>query len=248
MRLKAMSKPTIMILGTFHMGSTLDMIEIEKDSMLSVQRQKEIKEVVDRLKDFKPTKIALEVEKKRNGTLNEEFTGFLKGDYHLMENEIDQIEYRLAKQMGHQEVYAVDWMEQGALQRESSEVAEWAKEHQPKLYEELFGPLYRLELTTVGKSVNDLLLYYNQPEVVEQLHRSYVNMARIKDTKQYVGMDWLIWWYQRNLILFSNLSDLVTTPDDRILFIVGGSHVRIVENFVKESGLFETVSVQSYLQ
>lgn len=242
------SKPTIMILGTFHMGTTLDMIEIEKDSMLSTQRQKEIEGVVGRLKDFKPTKIALEVEKKRNGTLNEEFTSYLKGDYQLKENEIDQIGYRLAKEMAHPEVYAVDWMEQGACQREINEVVEWAKEHQPDLYEELFGPLYQLELTTAGKSVNDLLLYYNQPEVVEQLHRSYVNMARIKDAEQYVGMDWLIWWYQRNLILFSNLSDLATTPDDRILFIVGGSHVSIVEKFVKESGLFETVPVQSYLQ
>ena len=241
MQSNATSKPKIMILGTFHMGTTLDMIEIEKDSMLSPQRQKEIEEVVGRLKDFKPSKIALEVEKKRNGSLNEEFTSFLKGDYQLKENEIDQIGYRLAKEMGHQEVYAVDWMEQGALQREISEVTEWAKEHQPKLYEELFGPLYQLELTTAGKSVNDLLLYYNQPEVVEQIHRSYVNMARIKEAEQYVGMDWLIWWYQRNLILFSNLSDLATTPDDRILFIVGGSHVSIVENFMKESGLFEIV-------
>ncbi|MGG0670736.1 DUF5694 domain-containing protein [Lederbergia citrisecunda] len=242
------SKPKIMILGTFHMGTTADMIEVEKDSMLSPQRQKEIVEVVNRLKDFKPTKIALEAEKKRNGTLNEEFTRYLKGDYQLQENEIDQIGYRLAKEMGHQEVYAVDWMEQGALQREISEVTEWAKEHQPKLYEELFKPLYQLEFTTAGKSINNLLLYYNQPDVVDQLHRSYVNMARIKDTEQYVGMDWLIWWYQRNLILFSNLSDLATAPDERILFIVGGSHVNILKNFVKESGLFATVSVQSYLQ
>ena len=225
------------------------MIEIEKDgSMLSPQRQKEIEEVVNRLKDYKPTKIALEVVKKRNGTLNEEFTSYLKGDYQLQENEIDQIGYRLAKEMGHQEVYAVDWMEQGACQRDFNEVVEWAKEHQPKLYEELFAPLYQFELTTAGKSVNELLLYYNKQEIVNQLHRSYVNMARIKDAEQYVGMDWLIWWYQRNLILFSNLSDLATTTDDRILFLVGGSHVRIVENFVKESGLFETVPAQSYLQ
>lgn len=245
---KTISKPTIMILGTFHMGTTLDMIEIEKDSMLSIQRQKEIEEVVGRLKDFEPTKIAVEVEKKKNGPINEEFTRYLKGDYQLQENEIDQIGYRLAKKMGHQEVYAVDWMEQGACQREINEIVEWAKEHQPELYGELFEPLYQLELTTAGKSVNELLLYYNQPDVVDQLHRSYVNMARIKDAEQYVGMDWLIWWYQRNLILFSNLSDLATTPDDRILFIVGGSHVRIVENFFKESGLFGTVSVQSYLQ
>lgn len=242
------SKPTIMILGTFHMGSTSDMIEMEKDSMLSARRQKEIIEVVNRLKDFKPTKIALEAEKKRNGTLNEEFTRYLKGDYQLQENEINQIGYRLAKEMGHSEVYGVDWMERGACQKEINEVVEWTKEHQPKLYEELFEPLYQLEFTTAGKSVNDLFLYYNQPEVVEQLHRSYLNMARIKEAEQYVGMDWLIWWYQRNLILFSNLSDLATSPDDRILFLVGGSHVRIVENFVKESGLFECVSVQSYLQ
>ena len=230
------------------MGTTLDMIEIEKDSMLSAQRQKEIEEVVGRLKDFEPTKIALEVEKKKNVPINEEFKRYLKGDYQLQEEEIDQIGYRLAKEMGHQEVYAVDWMEKGACRREIGEVVEWAKEHQPELHEDLFGPLYQLELSASGKSVNELLLYYNQPEIVNKVHRSYVNMARIKDAEQYVGMDWLIWWYQRNLILFSNLSDLATTPKDRILFIVGSSHVSIVENFVKESGLFEIESAQSYLQ
>lgn len=237
-----------MILGTFHMGSTSDMIEVEKDSMLSTQRQKEIEEVLSYLKKFEPTKIALEVEKKKNGLINEEYTRYLKGDYQLQEDEIDQIGYRLAKELGHQDVYAVDWMEQGARQRGIGEVAEWTKEHQPALYEEIFEPFYQLDNTTAGKSVKELLLYHNQPEIIEQTHRSYVNMARIKEAEQYVGMDWLIWWYQRNLILFSNLSDLAVSPDERILFIVGGSHVRIIENFANESGLFECVSVQSYLK
>lgn len=230
------------------MGSTSDMIEVEKDSMLSIQRQKEIEEVLGYLKKFEPTKIALEVEKKKNGLINEEYTRYLKGDYQLQEDEIDQIGYRLAKELGHQDVYAVDWMEQGARQRGIGEVAEWTKEHQPALYEEIFEPFYQLDNTTSGKSVKELLLYHNQSEIIGQTHRSYVNMARIKEAEQYVGMDWLIWWYQRNLILFSNLSDLAVSPDERILFIVGGSHVKIIENFAKESGLFECVPVQSYLK
>jgi len=54
-------KPKVMIVGTFHFNNPgLDYTKAERDSILSEKRQKEVRELIDRLKAFKPTKIAIE--------------------------------------------------------------------------------------------------------------------------------------------------------------------------------------------
>ncbi|MFA1737797.1 DUF5694 domain-containing protein [Lysinibacillus fusiformis] len=75
----------------------------------------------------------------------------------------------------------------------------------------------------------------------------YVNIARIGGLNKYVGMNWLSWWYKRNLIMFANLARLIDTEEDRILFIVGASHTSIVTKFLVESEICEVVPPLSYL-
>ncbi|WOV87522.1 DUF5694 domain-containing protein [Sporosarcina oncorhynchi] len=248
MQRETIAKPKLMIMGSFHMGPTGDLVQTEADDMLAPHRQHEIIDVVNHLKAFQPTKIAVEAEKTSSDIVNDQYRKYLVGDYQLIANEIDQIGYRLARDMNHEEIHAVDWMEKGAAKRDIGEVTEWAKANQPALYEELFGWYDEVDLSTKGRTVLEIILYYNQTEMVEKMHRVYVNTARIKEGNDYVGMDWLLWWYQRNLILFANLSDLAKFEEDRILFIVGASHVEIVANFARESGLFELVDVREYLQ
>src|SRR5947199_8838811 len=55
-------KPKVMILGTFHFDNpNRDYVKMERDSILSERRQKEVRELIDHLKSFKPTKIAVEI-------------------------------------------------------------------------------------------------------------------------------------------------------------------------------------------
>src|ERR1044072_6612564 len=54
-------KPKVMILGTFPFAKpALDYTKAERDSILSPKRQKEVRELIDKVKAFKPTKIAIE--------------------------------------------------------------------------------------------------------------------------------------------------------------------------------------------
>jgi hypothetical protein len=59
-------------------------------------------------------------------------------------------------------------------------------------------------------------------------------------------MGWLVWWYQRNLIIFANLAELVE-PNDKIMLLIGSSHVGILNGLLNDSGLFEVVSAADYL-
>jgi len=125
------------------------------------------------------------------------------------------------------------------------DVFDWAKANQQELAREVFGDIADQDATT--ESIVDMLRSCNHPENVQQDHTRYMNLARIGSQNDYVGVDWLRWWYQRNLIIYVNLTRLVESPDDRILLLIGAGHVYLVSQFLKESGLFEVESAYSYL-
>lgn len=79
------------------------------------------------------------------------------------------------------------------------------------------------------------------------MHKMYVNIARIGGINNYIGIEWLSWWYKRNLIMFSNLVHLIDTEEERILFIVGSSHASIVTKFLEESEICEIIPPLSYI-
>jgi hypothetical protein len=54
-------KPTVLVLATYHMDNPgLDLMNVQSDDVLTEKRQKEIRQFVNLLKRFKPTKIAVE--------------------------------------------------------------------------------------------------------------------------------------------------------------------------------------------
>lgn len=247
---KDLNKPTILILGTFHMRPSSDMIQGTIDDLLSSKRQEEIREVVERIKQFKPTKLAVEVVTKEHEALNKDYTNYLNGELELKVDEVHQLGFRIPSELNHEEIYAIDWMESGAGTKSVGEVYEWAKENQPDLFKAIFGQLeneMNREDHSVEPTILDLYRNCNNTEAIKTTHQMYINMARIGQLDNYVGMEWLIWWYQRNLILFSNIARISTSPEDRVLLLIGSSHVQILYQFLEESGLFELESAMNYL-
>ncbi|WP_269432405.1 DUF5694 domain-containing protein [Bacillus sp. FJAT-22090] len=126
------------------------------------------------------------------------------------------------------------------------EVESWAKENQPELLNEIYEGFVFPELSE-DKSIIDYYKELNAPTLLNKLHKMYVNLARIGDFNNYVGMNWLSWWYKRNLIMFANLTRLIDSEEERVLFIVGGSHSSIVNKFLEESEICEIVQPLTYL-
>lgn len=230
-------KAKVMILGTFHMA--------EEPGLDTDRRQTEIKELVAKLAQFQPTKIALEMVPEDGEVCQDKYSRYQQGTYELEMNEYYQVGFRLAAELGHAQLYPIDWM--GEADRGYGEVDAWAREHQPELLEDILKNLSFPALTLE----KDLLSYYqelNDPVFLQQVDTFYLNVARIGTISNNVGIDWLSWWYKRNLIQFANLTRLADSPDERILFIVGASHVRIMENFLRESGCVEVVGALEYLK
>ena len=263
-------KPTIMILGSTHLANDgLDVYNTKMDDVRTPKRQREIEQLVEQLKEFKPTKIALERDEKTHGAGTQaEYQGYLKGTYELKRNEHDQVGFRLAKQMGHPKLYCVDYR---LDYRKDDPIIpfdefDWnllnyigfAKEHNLKHL--LPPPPDEGKVTQDENSVTwiepekyvpitDMYIRGNDPEGIRMDHQLYIRrIARVGLDDQYPGANWLShYWYDRNLKIYVNLTRITESADDRILLIIGGGHVYLIQQFLEESGDYIIESPLKYL-
>ena len=254
-------KPTIMILGSWHFTSSgLDGINTKTDNVLTPKRQREIEQVVEHLKEFKPTKIAVEVDPSRCDREIKNYQGYLNGTYELGPYEGDQIGYRLAKEFGHSRVYCVDyWPEHWPIpiDRELMDTSGFARTHNQE---------HLLQPPPTGKNVTrdadgkiwiepekyepmiDKYIRINQPESRRADHQGYIRAARVGLGPEYPGANWLVHsWYSRNLKIFVNITRITESADDRILLIIGAGHVYLVQQFLENSGDYHLESPLKYL-
>ena len=257
-------KPTIMILGSTHLANPgMDVVNTKMDDVLAPKRQREIKQLVEQLKAFNPTKIALEVDFSRNAEVNAEYQDYLKGTYQLTGGEGDQIGYRLAKQLGHSKVYCVDyWPKQNPFFPDDLDLIDYTKfaeTHDQKHllpFEPTEGETTKDEkgATRVEPEkyvpIIDMYIRDNDPEGKRTEHQLYIRwIARIGLGDKYPGSNWLSHsWYDRNLKIYVNLTRITESADDRVMLIIGAGHVYLVQQFLEESGDYVIESPLKYLK
>ena len=220
------ARPEILVLGTYHMSNPgHDIYNMQADDVLSPKRQQEIAQLIEVLKRFHPTKIAIEanVGSQRVGR---EYSDYLAGKYTLSRNEDDQIGYRLAKELGHRTVYAVDVDGDFPMQR----VINYAKANGRAEKFDAIG-------ASTGKRVkeqNDFLRshtvletldYMNSDSMVARDVAEYFAVVPYGEPWEYAGPDLLASWYQRNIRIYHNIVALIDSPNDRILVIYGSGHL-----------------------
>ena len=100
----------LLILGTFHFKDAgLDGYKPKYDvNIMSEQKQAELSELLEDLKAYGPTKIAIERRWESQARVDSLYNEYLNGNFDLSANEIYQVGFRLAKMMGHKKVYCID--------------------------------------------------------------------------------------------------------------------------------------------
>jgi len=215
----------VLVLGVYHMANPgHDVFNMHADDVLAPKRQQEIAELAAVLEKFKPTKIAVEHDSERK--LNERYAKYLAGQYVLTANEIDQIGLRLAKDLGHTAIYAVDADGDFPFQR----VINYAKATgQSAKLEAMMGEIGEM-VKAQGEylkshTVLQTLLYMNSDAKVAQDVGFYYLEARYGEPGDYAGPDLLAEWYRRNVRIYNNVTKLVATPEDHVLVIFGAGHL-----------------------
>lgn len=220
------ARPEILVLGTYHMANPgRDIHNMQADDVLSPKRQQEIVQLIDVLKKFHPTKIAVESDIWSRRT-PQEYSDYVAGKYTLSRNEIDQIGYRLAKELGHSKVYPVDVDGDFPIQR----VSNYAKAN---------GRAEKLDAMSAGwstlvKEQGDFLQSHTVLETLEYMNSDsratkdvalYYAIVPFGEPGDYAGADLLASWYQRNIRIYQNIVKLIDSPNDKILVIYGAGHL-----------------------
>ena len=242
----------LLLLGSYHMSNPgADQFNLEADDVLSPKRQAEIEEVVQRLAEFKPTMIAVESPYQDSLTIAR-YQAYRAGELELERNEEEQIGFRLAKLLGHETIYPIDYR-----MNMQSEGLEGVVATDPARY----GP-YLQELEQAGQgvmemmgqwlsegTVGDMLYNMNRPEFLDMAYQFYFQyfMPLVAEDR-YAGADLIAGWYQRNLRIMSHLHMMDCGPDDRVLIIYGQGHVPLFERIAEDSPYFEVVDVRPFLR
>src|SRR5712692_9321202 len=92
------ARAEVLVLGVYHMSNPgHDIFNMKADDVLAPKRQAEIAQLIEVLKRFHPTKIAVEAE--GDGS-PKRYAEYLAGKHELTRNEIEQLGFRLAKELG----------------------------------------------------------------------------------------------------------------------------------------------------
>jgi hypothetical protein len=246
-------KPTLVILGTYHMGTPgNNVVNPKVNDVTTPERQKQMVELVEKLKRFKPTKIVVELDSEDDTKTQEAYDKYLSGHYQLTKNETNQIGFRLAKESGHKKVYCVDWSEfwdDPAINYEKyaskdAELDGFLKGVYRKLKEDVDAEFEKL----LPLPITDQLIFLNQPDRIEKSQQIYFDFMRIGRGKEYAGANYVSWWYRRNMVILTNIIRLTDSPNDRILVIYGYGHAKLLTQFAKESGFYNVESPLKYLE
>jgi hypothetical protein len=240
----------VLIVGTVHMaGPGLDLFNPGIKEVLGERRQREILEVVERLKGFRPTKIALE-SPYGSTDMQRRLDQYLAGKYVLTADERDQIGLRLAKELKHSKVYGIDFTKdldfagvfgyaekngQGNLVKSMME--EFESTMKPKLAADYMEK----------HSIREILQESNTAATDQIGHRIYMAALRIGKGQDYPGANLVAGWYDRNLRIATNAARLAETSDERILILIGAGHGKLLRQFLGEMPGFEVVDCSKYL-
>lgn len=247
----------LLILGTYHMANPgLDAVNVEADDVLAPRRQTELAALAENLAHFKPTKIAVEWPYDERKNLNERYRRYLAGELQLGRNEVHQIGFRLAKMLGHAEVYPIDYpMMMSGLRydeldfdaRKPAAPAPQTAAPAPAKPRELTEDELRLRRLTISEN----LLRANDPKLFEPGHAAYfVNFLPDQEDPVvlYSGADRMANWYKRNFRMFSNLVRITDFEKDRVLLVVGSGHLHILRDLADHAPYFCLQDPAPYLK
>ena len=182
-----------------------------------------------------------------SASLNDQYGRYLRDEYRLTRNEIDQIGFRLAKELNHPTVYGIDAAGAFDIDRvfgfaaanNQQEVVDKAFEIAKRQVAEANKLIQTASVTEIYRATND-------QRKLDEGNRAYTLMARIGKGEEYPGAALLADWYERNLKIFSNITRIPESKEDRVLVMIGAGHVKLLQQFIEDSGEYNLERATKY--
>lgn len=244
-------KTKVLLLGSFHFDNPgLDVAKFENANILSPQRQKEVLEVVEKVKQFRPDRIFIEMPVERQQRLDSSFNKYKAGELKLSASETHQIAYRVAKELNHPGLYAVDYTEadfpfdslmQSATAAQQFDFLGMVKQELENIEKE-----FNESLKT--KTVKEILLDHNSPEVMKEAVGIYYEFLIAGKKGNHVGSYLTSEWWRRNMIIYENILKRLDGKEERILILFGSGHTALLNEMMKYNRKLELVPLADVLK
>lgn len=243
-------KPKVLIVGTFHFDyPNLDAIKTVDDNKIDVlqePKKSEVTELINYIKQFKPTKIAIEARPDWNAV--EKLNQYKKGEFRNERDERFQLGMRIANELKLDTIYSIDAasMDEDLAKIDSVYTNKLFKDFDFQSDDEFVKMIinwYKYD-EKLPKSTN-LLTYFkhlNSREIHNLTYGAYlVGDFKLDDTR---GADILsVWWYNRNLRIFRKIQQINAGTADRVLVIIGNGHAAILRNLLESSPEYQFVEL-----
>jgi hypothetical protein len=216
----------VLVLGVYHMANPgHDIFNMQADDVLAAKRQAEMAQVIAVLKRFQPTKVAVERNPGDKG-IARDYADYMAGKHELTRNEIEQLGFRLAKELGQKSVYGVDADGDFPYPRLVKYAKATGRSNELDAIMSVFGDASKAEDKYLAShTILETLLYMNTDDKVGQSVSAYYQLAHFGEPYDWAGADLVADWFRRNMRIFSNVVQLTDSPNERVLVIFGAGHL-----------------------
>ena len=225
-----------------------DIANIQVDDVLGAKRQAEIAQILDGLARFKPSKVAVESQRRQPGTnLSEKYPVFRAGKMEPSANEVIQLGFALAQRLSHQNVYAVDV--DGDFPFDAV-MAYAQRTGRGKKLEDSIAAIqtWTADITNQlkSKTLAQVLRQFNDPEAVTQGNAFYLDTLQYGALDEQPGATLVSHWYERNFNICARIVQ-IAQPGDRILIIYGSGHSYLLRHCLGGVPGFRVVEANDFL-
>jgi len=243
-------KTKVVLLGCFHFDNPgLDVAKFENANILSEKRQQEVREVLNKLKEFKPDKIFVEAPVEMQAKLDSNLTNYKSGSFTLKGSETHQLGFRLAKELDLPKLYAVDYREAAfpfdSLMKSAAEAKQFNLLGYVKSSIDSIQNLFNESLKK--NTIREMLLGQNTKEGNAFAVGVYFDFLIAGKEGNHVGSYLTSEWWRRNMIIYENILKRLSGKEERILVIFGSSHTALLNEMMKYNKNIELVPVNSVL-
>lgn len=248
-------KTKVLVVGSFHFDyPNLDAHKTNKEDqidVLSPKTAKEVTELVEYIKKFKPTKIAIEAWPDWNA--NQKLKEYNEGKHRNQRDERYQLAMRIANELTINELYSIDAesvlddLEKQFGKTDSVFFKKLMKDYDFRSDDPIsqqFIAFYKSSEPKNFKSLLDNFIYMNSKESHRYGYGAYLS-GDFK-LREYDGADMLaLYWYSRNLRMFRNIQKIPHNSEDRILVIAGNGHAAVLRQLFTASAEYDFIEFSS---
>lgn len=235
-------KIEVLNFATFHLSGSTDAYS-SPVNINNPKVKKEVDQIVEKLVEFKPSIICVEVPVESGKGTNKIYQEY-KTDQSKTTNwgeEINSIAFEVGRLSGVENIYGIDsqlgfnYPKLIEMAKESELISTYIDNYTRKM--EKFneaGILEKFRIMNTGEFKSETVDFYNI-------------LAGMNTPGNYEGAEIISKFYKRNLMIYTNLYNVPATKTDRILIISGGTHTAYLDLFLRDHPKFKLVDPKEYV-